>query len=114
MPGYKLTPHNPNPITGIQNPLYGWHFIGSEALKVFSSFQDLVLSGWDYNLFKDPENPALQRMALSKSFGNKAPVKVSFEIRDAQWYAFDGGCMAILDEQDVNDNYTVEDWIGGA
>ena len=51
-------------------------------------------------------------MALSKSFGNKTPVKVSFEVRDTQRYVFDGGCMAVLDENDVNDNYAVEDWSG--
>src|SRR5436305_1141563 len=98
MATYTLTPSHPDLITGFQNPLMGWHFVAASALDVFGSFSYLVRAGWDYQLFKDQDNPMLQRLSLIKPVGSGSAV-VQIVVTDTDWYGLDDyGMVHVLDQ----------------
>lgn len=107
MASWLLTPNTADPLTGLQNALMGWHFVGASALDVFTSFAYLVRAGWDYQLFKDPDNPALQRLSMVKAVG-AANVPVQFVAMDTDWYGLDDhGMVHVLSEPVVTQRFTV-------
>jgi hypothetical protein len=105
---YKLTSNNPDPVTGLVTELMGWHFVATEAMGVFSSFDYLDRADWDYSLTKDPGNRKLQVLSLTKKIGmGTSPVQ--HPVKDTNWYGLGlGGFIKVLDQADVSTNWTVE------
>lgn len=108
---YTLTPNNPDPYTGLQNAYVGWHFIDGEDINTTLKWLK-ANTGWDYHVFAHPDDPAAQRLSLTKAIGNvETGTLVQFLVDETQWFTYDNGFINVLDDDDVTAGYTVADYI---
>lgn len=101
MATYLLTPKAANPQSGLSNPVLGWQFTGATALDVFDGCNTIRQAGWTWQITPDPANPELWTMQISK--GGYAPLTVT----DTQWFVFDGYFVRVIEQADVEANYTI-------
>lgn len=101
MATHILTPNTANQYSGLTNPILGWQFTAATALDVFDGCNLIRQSGWSWQITPDPANDALWTMQIAK--GGYAPLTVA----DTQWFVFDGYFVRVLDQADVEANYTV-------
>jgi hypothetical protein len=104
MATWILTPNNPDPLTGLVEPVEGWHFTGTTVGDVFEGANTVFRAGWLPMLH--PVQPATQFPPLWQVDFIKGGM-ATVTCLDTQWFTFDGKHVEVLAETDVSTNYTV-------
>jgi hypothetical protein len=104
-------PNNTDHVTGLKNPLLGWHFSLTTALDVLEGAIFTQKLGWTWQIFPNPDDPTSQRMSMIKTFvTGQQPVQII--VNNTQWFAIDsGGLVQVLEAADVTNNYTVTSYV---
>src|ERR1700739_454800 len=111
MTTYQLTPNSPDSVTGLKNPLLGWHFSLQTALDLLESAIFIQKLGWMWQIFPNPDDPTTQRMSLTKTFVvGQQPTQLIID--NTQWFVIDsGGFVQALEAAHVTSNYTVASYV---
>jgi len=103
MATYKLTPNQPDPLTGLVNSLIGWHFIEEETVDVIEGAKRLQGAGYTWDIHPDPDNLALIRMAVTQP-----PTAGTIHVHESDWFTLDGQFVRVLLDSEAAIDYTVE------
>lgn len=102
MTTYTLTPNTANAITGLKNPVLGWHFTGATFGDVYEGMQTIRKGGWNPTIEVDPTDTTNTLYQLQVTQGGHLPQLA----KDTDWFTFDGYFVRVLSQTDVTDNYT--------
>jgi hypothetical protein len=103
MATYKLTPNEPDPLTGLTNSLIGWHFVEAEATDAIEGAKRLQGAGYSWDIHPDPDDVALIRMTVTKP-----PTAETIIVHESDWFTLDGQFVRVLPDSEVAVDYTVE------
>jgi hypothetical protein len=106
MATYKLTPNQPDPLTGLTNSFIGWHFIEAEATDAIEGAKRLQGAGYYWDIHPDPDNVALIRMTITQP-----PTGGTIQVHESDWFTLDGQFVRVLLDLEVTTDYAVEIYV---
>lgn len=97
-----LTPKSPNPLTGLSNPVVGWHITVVNALDVLQGMGVIGKMGYAHKLetVDISVSPPIYQLAINR--GDESKI-----IADTDWLVTDGRTAWGISESEVVSGYDV-------